>query len=116
MVPIGNRARSVCVGRKIRAQPLLLRRARSAAAGDLVAHRVDRDQVPVLPDVEAVVARAALARRPGRVSYAVEIVEVALGRLLAVGARAVLVVSDRRARDRLEAAPTRVIRRLELRE
>ena len=106
-VPVGGDALAR-VGGQVRRQPLPLGRSRAATPG-VAAVRVQRDQVP-RPDVVAVVA---LAGRDGARKSA-EVVVVAgraLVRRRAVGpaVREVVVVTRRRSRDRLEAAPAQVV-------
>ena len=102
-MPVRERAGRRRIGGKIRPEPLLLRRARAAAA-DGRAVRVERDQVPAA-EIEAVVALRRIARCGAEV--------------LVVARRSrglVLVVPGRRTGDPLHASPGRVVRRAELRE
>src|SRR3990170_1442040 len=99
MVPVGKRARRR-MGGKIVPQPPLLGRALVAAA-DLIAVRVEGDDVPVA-DVEAVVALAAFARQGA------EVREVAPR-----AGDVVVVVAERRAGDRLHPPPRSRVRPLE---
>src|SRR5262245_9364066 len=96
VVPVGERA-ARRAGREVAAEPLLLRAPRFAAA-NLLAVRVERDQVPP-GEIEAVIARR---RIPGRLA---EIAEVPCG-----SGGAVLVVADRGSGDRLHAPPGRLVR------
>src|SRR5205085_2511442 len=91
VVPVGERARGR-MGGKVRAKPLLLRRA-GAAAADLRAVGVERDQMPGA-DVVAVVAGGRAARGGAEV---LEVARCLRGQ--------VLVVSDRGMDERLDAAP-----------
>src|SRR5439155_12125313 len=86
------------VGGQVAAEPVLLRRARVAAA-DLRAVRVDLDHVPGA-EVEGVVALAAVARWSGLLADPVEVVEVARG-----ARDVVLVVADGRMVQRVVQAP-----------
>ena len=103
------------MGGQVGLQPALLRRTgrapvRGAAPRELIALRVERDQVPAT-DVEAVVALVALPRRAVVHALTVEVVEVAPG----IGRR-VLVVADGRPDDRLDAAPCLVEHGVEVRQ
>src|SRR5205085_12538780 len=105
VVEIGDRARRR-VRREVRAQPLFLRRAASAAA-NLAAVRVERDQMP-RSDVERVVSLRGVAGCRAEVGE----VACALTRRVAVctAGRVVLVVSGCRVGDRLYSAPGGVVR------